>query len=233
MKKYGKNYKKSLEVLGDKKATAFSLQEGIAMVKKTAYARFDESITVNVKLGINPEKSDHALRGSIVLPHSFGKPVRIIAFAKGEQAELAKAAGVDFVGVEDLIEKIMGGWMEFDYAIATPDLMGLVGKTAKILGPRGLLPNKKNNTVALDLVPVIKELKSGLRFFKNSKDGQVNFTIGKKSQSNEALYDNLVLFFKQLKAVRPPSLKGVLVKTATLSPTMGCGVLLNSHDINK
>jgi large subunit ribosomal protein L1 len=233
MKKYGKRYKKSLELLGEKRHLPHSLQEGVAAARKTAYARFDESFTVNVKMGINPEKSDHAFRGSIALPHSFGKAVRIIAFAKGEQADLAKAAGVDHVGVEDLIEKVMSGWCDFDYAVATPDLMGLVGKTAKVLGPRGLLPNKKNNTVALDLIPIIKELKSGLRFFKNTKDGHVHFTIGKKSQSDEALVENLIAFFKQLKSVRPPIVKGAFIRSATLSSTMGCGILLNSHDINK
>lgn len=233
MKKYGKKHKKSLELLGDKRFLPHSLEEGVAAARKTAYARFDESFTVNVKLGINPEKSDHAFRGAIALPHSFGKSVRIIAFAKGEQADLAQAAGVDFVGVEDLIEKIMSGWCDFDYAVATPDLMGLVGKTAKILGPRGLLPNKKNNTVALDLLPIIKELKSGLKFFKNTKDGHVHFTIGKKSQTDEALLENLIAFFKQLKAVRPATVKGAFIRAATLSTTMGCGILLNSHDINK
>ncbi len=233
MKKHGKKYKKSLELLGEKRGVPLSLQEGISVARSTAYARFDESFTVNVKLGINPEKSDHAFRGSIVLPHLFGKKVRIIAFAKGEQADLAQAAGVDFVGVEDLVEKVMSGWCDFDYAVATPDLMGLVGKTAKILGPRGLLPNKKNNTVALDLLPVIKELKSGLKFFKNTKDGHVHFTIGKKSQSDLELLDNLIAFLKQLKSVRPSSVKGHFIKSVTLSSTMGCGVLLSSYDINK
>jgi large subunit ribosomal protein L1 len=233
MKKYGKKYKKALELIGDKVLAPHSLKDGIAAARKTSYGNFDESFTVNVKLGINPEKSDHAFRGALSLPHSFGKVVRVIAFAKGEQADLALSAGADFVGVEDLIEKVMSGWCDFDYAVATPDLMGLVGKTAKILGPRGLLPNKKNNTVALELTSIIKELKSGLRFFKNTKDGHVHFTFGKKSQNDEALCDNLIAFFKQLKAVRPATVKGAFVRNAVLSTTMGLGIILNSHDINK
>jgi large subunit ribosomal protein L1 len=233
MKKYGKKYKKALELIGDKRFLSHSLIDGISSARKTAYGNFDESFTVNIKLGINPEKSEHAFRGSIALPHSFGKPIKIIAFAKGEQADLAQVAGADFVGVEELIEKVMSGWCDFDYAVATPDLMGLVGKTAKILGPRGLLPNKKNNTVALELTSIIKELKSGLRFFKNTKDGHVHFTFGKKSQKDDALLENLVAFLKQLKLARPATVKGAFVKNAVLSSTMGVGIILNSHDINK
>jgi len=229
-KKCGKKYKKALELLGAYKQ--YSVQEGLHKVKELAFARFDESISVNMKLGINPEKAEHVVRGSLVLPNSFGKPVRVIAFAKGEQADLAKAAGAEFVGVEDLIEKVMSGWCDFDYAVATPDLMGLVGKTAKILGPRGLLPNKKNNTVALELSPIIKELKSGLLFFKNDKNGQIHFTFGKKSQSVEALSENFMIFLKQLRSMRPASVKGVFIRDAFISSTMGLGIELNNNEIN-
>lgn len=229
-KKCGKKYKKALELLGAYKQ--YGVQEGLHKVKELAFARFDESISVNMKLGINPEKAEHGVRGSLVLPNSFGKPVRIIAFAKGEQGDLAKAAGAEFVGVEDLIEKVMSGWCDFDYAVATPDLMGLVGKTAKILGPRGLLPNKKNNTVALELSPIIKELKSGLLFFKNDKNGQIHFTFGKKSQSVEALTENFIVFLKQLRSMRPASVKGVFIRDAFISSTMGLGIELNNNEIN-
>jgi large subunit ribosomal protein L1 len=233
MKKHGKKYKKLMTLLGEKVKSSFSLQEGVSTARQCSYARFDESFTVSVQVGINPEKSDHAFRGSVLLPHLFGKQVRVVAFAKGEQADIAKQAGADVVGVEDLIEKVMGGWCDFDYAVATPDLMGLVGKTAKILGPRGLLPNKKNNTVALDLGPIIKELKSGLRFFKNTKDAHVHFTIGKKSQTDQQLVENLNAFLKQLKLARPATVKGSFIKAASLSTTMGLGIMLNVHDINK
>jgi large subunit ribosomal protein L1 len=233
MKKHGKKYKKSLEALGGVIKPSYSLQEGIEAAKKTAYARFDESFTINVKLGINPEKSDHAFRGSVFLPFDFQKKIRVIAFARGEQADLAMAAGADMVGVEELIEKILSGWVDFDYAVATPDLMGLVGRVAKILGPRGLLPNKKNNTVALAIAPIIKELKSGLKFFKNTKDAHVHFTFGKLSQDNKDLLDNLMAFLKQLKISRPASLRGIFIKGAFVSSTMGLGIPLDINEINK
>lgn len=233
MKKHGKKYKNLLMLLQEKGKPSYSLQEGIAAAKQFSYARFDESLTLSVRVGINPEKSDHAFRGSVLLPNLFGKQIRVIAFAKGEQADIAKESGADIVGVEDLIEKIMGGWCDFDYAVATPDLMGSVGKLAKILGPRGLLPNKKNNTVSLDLAPIIKELKSGLRFFKNTKDAHVYFTIGKKSQTDKHLLENLQAFFKQLLLSRPSTVKGVFIKAVSLSTTMGLGVALNVNEINK
>lgn len=230
-KKYGKKYTKALELLGAYKQ--YDIQEGIEKVKNIAFARFDESMSVDIVLGINKEKPEHNIRGSLALPNPFGKPARIIAFAKGEQADKAKAAGAEFVGVEDLIEKIMSGWHDFDYAVATPDLMGLVGKTAKILGPRNLLPNKKNNTVALELTPIIKELKSGLLFFKNDKNGQVHFTFGKKSQSVEALKENLLAFFKHLKGLRPATAKGIFIQDTFISATMSPGVQLNNNEITK
>lgn len=231
MKRKSKKYSKSLELLGAHKL--YSVQEGVEKVKELAFARFDESLSVDIMLGINKEKPEHSVRGSIALPHKFGKPVRIIAFAKGEQADQAKAAGADIVGAEDLIERVMGGWCDFDYAVATPDLMGLVGKTAKILGPRNLLPNKKNNTVALELMPIIKELRSGLLFFKSDKNGQMHFTFGKKSQDANALSENLILFLKQLKSLRPATAKGIFIKEAFISSTMGVGVQLDNSEFNK
>jgi large subunit ribosomal protein L1 len=224
MIKHGKKYKKSLETLEVMKL--HDLREGVTKVKDLGYARFNESISVNVILGIDAEKSDQSVRGSLILPNSFREAVRVLVFAKGDQAEAAKKAGADFVGAEDLIEKISNGWFDFDYAIATPDLMGLVGKVARSLGPKGLLPNKKNGTVALEVSPVIKELKSGLSFFKNDKNGQVNYTFGKKSLSVEQLVENLELFFKTLRGLRPSSAKGIFIKKATISSTMGPGVKL-------
>jgi large subunit ribosomal protein L1 len=231
MIKRGKKHEKALGVLGSIKQC--DIREGVGKVKDLAYARFDESISVNVVLGIDPEKAEHGVRGSLVLPHVFGKKIKILAFCKGDQAELALKSGADYVGAEDLIEKILSGWIDFDYAVATPDLMGLVGKAAKILGPKGLLPSKKNNTVALDLSSIIKELKSGLLFFKNDKNGQINFRFGKKSLSVEGLEENLRVFFRVLKTLRPASLKGNLIKKATISSTMGVGVALDVSEFNK
>lgn len=232
MKKHGKKYKKLLTELGGLQDKLWSFEEGVGAARKYSYARFDESFTVTVQVGINPEKSDHAFRGSVILPHQFGKS-RVIAFAKGEQAELAKKAGAEVVGVEELVAKVLGGWIDFEYAVATPDVMGIVGQTAKILGPKGLLPTKKNNTVALQLEPIIKELKSGLCFFKNTRDAHVHFTIGKKSQTDKQLYENLVEFLRQLSSVRPSTTKGVFIKSLHLSTTMGLSMRLNVNEVSK
>lgn len=223
--KISKKHQTALKALGEKKEF-YSFREGVLKAKELSYARFDESITVNVNLGINPEKSDQSVRGSVVLPNLIGKKVKVIAFAKGDQADLAEKAGAIEVGAEELIEKILGGWTDFDYAVATPDLMGLVGKTAKILGPKGLLPNKKNNTVALDLAPIIKELMSGLLFFKNDKNGQVNFRFGKVSFTGDQLSQNLETFLKSLRYSKPPAAKGLFIQKITISSTMGPGIRL-------
>jgi large subunit ribosomal protein L1 len=229
--KIGKKHQTALDVLNKKAKPAFGFQEGLSLVKQLAHARFDESVTINVTLGINPEKSDQSVRGSVVLPNTIGKEIRIIAFAKGDQEQAALKAGAMMVGAEDLVEKILGGWLDFDYAVATPDLMALVGKAAKVLGPKGLLPNKKNNTVALDLTSIIKELKSGLLFFKNNKSGQVNFRFGKVSFSVDQLTQNLETFFKSLRQSKPPTSKGAFIRKATISSTMGPGILLTIDSI--
>ena len=219
MKKISKKHKKSLDLLD--KSKFYSVQEGVSKAKELSYAKFDETVNANISLGINPEKGEHAVRGSVVLPHQYGEKIKVLAFAKGEQAEKAKLAGADFVGDEDLIEKIQSGWLDFNYAVATVELMGMVGKVAKILGPKGILPNKKNGTVALDLMPIIKELKSGLSFYKNDKYGQVNFCFGKVSLTSEQLKENLDSFLKSLKLSRPSSLKGIFIKKLTVNSTMG------------
>lgn len=228
MKKHGKKYRKLFSELGESQNKLWSFEEGIAAARKYSYARFDESFTVTVQVGINPEKSDHAFRGAVLLPNKF-KKIKLIAFATGEQADVAKNAGADFVGGEELVAKILDGWCDFEYAVATPDLMGMVGKTAKILGPKGLLPTKKNNTVALNLESIIKELKNGLCFFKNTRDAHVHFTIGKKSQSDKELYENLVEFVKQLMSSRPSTVKGNFIKSLYLSTTMGMSIKLNNE----
>lgn len=222
MIKRGKKYKKALEVLGGKQQ--FSLQEGIAKVKQAAYARFDESVRIDVNLGIDPLKGEQAVRGSLVLPHGTGKKLRVAVFAKGEQADQALAAGADYVGSDDLIKKIESGWLDFECSVATPDMMVALGKVAKILGPRGLLPNKKLGTVTLDVAETIAELKKGLVFFKNDKAGSVHFMCGKVSFSEQSLYDNVSAFMKALNAAKPSTSKGVFIKKLVISSTMGPGV---------
>lgn len=225
MLNHGKKYKKASE--GIKLGLVLSVQDAVKKVKELAYAKFDESVDVNVNLGIDASKGDQSVRGSIILPHGIGKKARVIVFAKGDYAIAAEKAGADFVGSDDLIAKIESGWLDFDYAVATPDLMGLVGKAAKVLGPRGLLPNKKNGTVSFEVAEVVNDLKKGRQFFKNDKSGLVHFTIGKVSFDAQKLADNLNAFLKILASSKPASSKGKFLNKVSLSSTMGVGVQVN------
>lgn len=229
MAKHGKKYRKAAEQI--KPGEMIPVQKALAKVKELAYAKFDESVDVHVNLSIDASKGEQAVRGSLVLPFSKGKQVKILVFAKGEHAEAAQKAGADYVGVEDLLEKINGGWMEFDYAIATPDLMATVGKVAKILGPRGLLPNKKLGTVTFDVADVIQDLKKGRQFFKNDKNGLLHFTIGKVSFDVDKLQQNLNTFVRALLSAKPAASKGKFLKKMTLSSTMGVGIVLNPDEV--
>lgn len=229
MSKHGKKYVTAREKLQITKP--FSFIDGVQQVKGLAFAKFDESVDVNVNVGIDPSKGDQVVRGSVVLPHSTGKVRKIVVFAKGEHADAATKAGADYVGAEDLIEKIEGGWVDFTDAIATPDMMGLVGKVAKILGPRGLVPNKKTGTVTFDVGSVVADLKKGRHFFKNDKNGIVHFSLGRVSFDASKLADNLTTFMKALISSKPPSAKGKFIKKLTISSTMGVGVPLNPDEI--
>ena len=229
MSKHGKKYNMATQVIT--RDEVLSIDQALAKVKELAYAKFDETVDVNINLGIDPSKGEQVVRGSVVLPHGKGKEVKIVVFAKGDYAESARKAGADYIGAEDLIEKINGGWMDFNYAIATPDLMGLVGKLAKILGPRGLLPNKKLGTVTFDVADIVQDLKRGRLFFKNDKQGLVHFSIGKVSFDVNKLRDNLVTFVKALAAAKPSSSKGKFLKKITLTSTMGPGIIINPDDV--
>ncbi len=229
MTQHGKKYRSAKEkVVFDK---PFAYPEGLKMVKDLAFAKFDESVDVDVNVGIDPTKGDQIVRGSVTLPHSIGKEVKILVFAKGEHAEAARKAGADYVGDEDLIEKIQGGWLDFTTTVATPDLMGMVGKVAKILGPRGLVPNKKTGTVTFDVADVVTELKKGKHFFKNDKNGIVHFSIGRVSFGTDTLKDNLESFMKALMSAKPAASKGKFIKKVTVSSTMGVGVPLNPDEL--
>ena len=229
MSLHGKKYRTAKEQVLP--GQTVPVREAFDKLKKLAYAKFDESVDVDIKLGIDPSKGEQAVRGSVVLPHKKGADVRVIVFAKGEHADQAQEAGADVIGAEDLVEKIQGGWMDFDYAVATPDLMGLVGKLAKILGPRGLLPNKKLGTVTFDVADIIKDLKSGRLFFKNDKQGLVHFSFGKVSFDIENLYQNLVAFLKALASSKPAASKGKFIQKTTISSTMGVGVPINPDEL--
>ncbi len=229
MGKHGKKYRAASE--GINLESAYSLSSALTKLQELSYAKFDESVDAHVNVGIDPTKGEQIVRGSVLLPHGASKQARIIVFAKGENADKASDAGADFVGAEDLAEKIKGGWLDFDYAIATPPLMGLVGQLAKILGPKGLLPNKKLGTVTFDVDKVVKELKLGRRFFKNDKNGIIHFSFGRVSFGGEKLNDNFLSFFRALVAAKPAVSKGRYLKKLTLTTTMGPGIPVNIDEL--
>jgi large subunit ribosomal protein L1 len=231
MKSHGKKYRNVRTKLSHE--AVLTPDDALGKVKELAYAKFDETVDVHINLGIDPAKGEQTVRGSIILPHGSGKKARIAVFAKGDYADQAKKAGADIVGAEDLIEKINGGWLEFDYAVATPDLMGAIGRLAKILGPRGLLPNKKVGTVTFEVGPVVTDLKKGKLFFKNDKSGLVHFSIGKVSFDKQKLVDNFSAFIKSLAASKPASSKGKFFRKITVSSTMGLGIGINPDEAIK
>jgi large subunit ribosomal protein L1 len=207
----------------------YGLEEAVALVKECAFAKFDETIELALRLGVDPKHADQMVRGAVALPHGVGKTVRVLVFAKGDKEKEAKAAGADFVGAEDLIEKISGGWMEFDQAIATPDLMGQVGKIGRILGPRGLMPNPKVGTVTFDVAKMVKELKAGRVEFRTEKAGIVQLRIGKKSFSPEQLAENAHAVLDLIMKLKPAAAKGTYVRSITVSSTMGPGVDIDTN----
>ena len=229
MSKVGKKHKEALEVLSSKEFS--SLDDKLDFIIKNSKAKFDESVNLDLTLGIDPSKGEQSVRGAVLLPYGTGKQVRVIAFVKGDKEEEAKKAGADFAGLEDLIEKIEKGWMDFDAAVATPDLMGQVGKVAKILGPRGLLPNKKVGTVTFDVASVVEELKKGRVSYKNDKGGIVHASFGKVSFGVEKLKENLKALIKAIQSSKPASSKGKFLKKITLSSTMGVGLSVDSDEI--
>lgn len=231
MAKHGKKYRKAKELCGANQS--FSVESGFLKIKELAFAKFDESVDVSVRIGIDAAKSDQAVRGSVVLPHGTGKAIRVVVFAKGEYADQAVKAGADVVGMDDLIERIAGGWVDFDHAVATPDVMGAIGRLAKILGPKGLLPNKKIGTVTFDVGRIVSDIKSGRAFFKNDKSGFVQFSIGRVSFDAAKLKDNFMAFIKALNGSKPSSAKGQFIRKISVSSTMGVGVALDVQDAFK
>jgi large subunit ribosomal protein L1 len=207
--------------------------EAIAMVKSAATAKFDESIDVAVNLGVDPRKSDQMIRGSLVLPNGTGKTVRVAVFAQGPQAEAAKAAGADIVGLEELADQVKKGNLNFDLVIATPDTMRIVGTLGQILGPRGLMPNPKVGTVTADVATAVKNAKAGQVQYRTDKNGIIHSTIGRASFSSEKLAENMAAFIDVLVKAKPASSKGQYLKRVTVSSTMGIGVKVDAQTINK
>ncbi len=228
MAKRGKKFQKALEKVDRLKR--YSLEEALALVPEISWGKFDESVDLAVNLGVNPAHADQMVRGTVVLPHGTGKTVRVAVFAKGEKEKEAREAGADVVGAEDLVEKIQGGWLEFDKAVATPDLMGLVGRLGRVLGPRGLMPNPKTNTVTTDVAGAVRELKAGRVEYRVEKAGIVHIPVGRKSFPPEQLRENAQAVLDSLIKAKPSSAKGTYIKAITVSTTMSPGVKVETAD---
>ncbi len=205
----------------------YEIKEAVDMVKQLAHSNFDETVDLALNLGVDPRKSDQMVRGSVVLPHGLGKKIRVAVFAKGEKATEAENAGADFVGAEDLVEKIRSGWLDFDKAVSTPDLMGMVGKLGKILGPRGLMPNPKSGTVTFEVEKAVKDITAGRADYRTEKAGVVHVSIGKVSFDNEKLIDNAKTVIKSIEKAKPSSSKGKYLKKISISSTIGVGIPVN------
>lgn len=208
----------------------YTFEEAVDILKENSFAKFDETVEMSINLGIDPRKSDQVVRNTVVLPHGTGKEVRVLVFAKGEKEKEAREAGADYVGAEDLIEKIQQGWLEFDRTIATPDMMGQVGKLGKILGPRGLMPNPKLGTVTFEVGKAVKEAKAGKIEYRNDKGGVVHVPIGKISFNKDKLVENAIAVLKSVVRAKPPTSKGKYIKKVAMSSTMGPGLKI---DISK
>jgi len=230
MVKRGKKYRKVTEHLDADKA--FPMSEALEFLKKNSFARFDETAEMAFRLGVDPSKSDQAVRGSISLPHGTGKHVRVIVFADGDAAEAAREAGADEVGFADLVDKVKGGWTDFDVAIATTDAMAEVRKLGRVLGPRGLMPNPRNGTVTEDTATAVTQFKAGRVEFKMDKAGNVNVPFGKLSFEVDQLAENGKAVIDAVMAARPQAVKGIYVKKCSVSSTMGPGLPLETRELS-
>ncbi len=225
MPKHGKNFRNKVEAFDT--TAQYSLEDAVKNVLASSYTKFDETIDIAMKLGVDPRHADQMIRSSVVLPNGTGKETRVLVFAKGEKETEAKEAGADFVGGDDLVEKIKGGWTDFDKTVATPDMMGTVGKIGRILGPRNLMPNAKLGTVTFDIANVVKEIKSGKVDFRVEKTGIIHAGLGKVSFGQEGMVENLKAFVQKVIQLKPSSAKGIYLRSVTISSTMGPGVKID------
>jgi len=225
----GKKYRTVKEKVDRHKR--FELDEALDLMGEVAYANFDESVDIAVRLGVNPKHADQMVRGSAVLPHGTGKTVRVLVFAKGEKEKEAQDAGADHVGLDDLAKKIREGWLDFDRAVATPDVMGVVGKLGKILGPRGLMPNPKLGTVTFDVAAAVNDIKAGKVDFRVDKVGNVHASVGKKSFGKEKLRENILVLMDVIIRAKPPSAKGTYLQNISVSTTMGAGIKIDPANV--
>jgi large subunit ribosomal protein L1 len=209
----------------------YSLDEAVVLVKASAYAKFDETVDLAFNLGVDPRKSDQMVRGTVVLPHGTGKTVRVLVFAKGEKEKEARDAGADHVGADDLVEKITKGWFDFDKVVATPDIMGVVGKLGKVLGPRGLMPNPKLGTVTFDVAKAVKDIKAGKVEYKTEKAGVIHVPIGKVSFDKQKLLENARAIIESVSRAKPSTSKGKYLKKLCVSSTMGPGLRIDVSSV--
>jgi large subunit ribosomal protein L1 len=221
----GKNIKNAKGMID--RSQLYGIDKALELLKKGSFVKFDETVDVSVRLGVDPRKAEQMIRGAVVLPNGLGKSIRVLVFAKGEKAQEAEAAGADYVGGEDLTEKIQGGWFDFDTAIAAPDMMGVVGKIGRVLGPRGLMPNPKVGTVTMDLARAVQEAKSGKIEYRVEKAGIIHAPVGKISFAAEKLKENILSLLDVLNKAKPSTAKGTYLKKISLSSTMGAGINLD------
>jgi large subunit ribosomal protein L1 len=225
----GKSYRAALAKID--RVQRYPLEEGLRLVKETRRAKFDETVEMAVRLGVDPRQADQNVRGTVSLPHGIGKTVRVLAFAKGEKEKEAQEAGADYVGAEDLIKKISDGWFDFDKTVATPDMMAAVGRIGKVLGPRGLMPNPRTGTVTMEIGKAVKEIKAGKLEFRVDKAGIVHVPVGKASFSQEQLIDNAKAVLTSILRAKPASAKGNYVRGVTISATMGPGIKIDLSQV--
>ncbi|MEW5761916.1 MAG: 50S ribosomal protein L1 [Bacillota bacterium] len=229
MPKHGKKYNAGRQAVD--RLTLYDPDEALELVKKTAYARFDETVEAAVRLGVDPRHADQQVRGAVVLPHGTGKTRKVLVFARGEKAREAEEAGADYVGADDLVARIQEGWLDFDVAIATPDVMGMVGKIGRILGPKGLMPNPKTGTVTFDIGQAVREAKAGKIQYRVDKAGIIHAPIGRVSFETEKLLENLRALVEALVRAKPPAAKGQYIKSISVCSTMGPGVKVNARKL--
>ena len=227
----GKNYNAAIAKVDTNKF--YNIDDAVKLLPETATAKFDETVDVAVRLGVDPKQSEQMVRGTVVLPNGTGKKVRVLVFAKGEKEKEAKDAGADFVGGEDLVEKIAKGWLDFDAIVATPDMMGSVGKLGKVLGPRGLMPNPKLGTVTFDIARAVKDIKAGKVEFKIDKAGNVHVAFGKISFGVNKLKENFTVLLESIIKAKPSTSKGTYLRSITISTTMGPGIKIDAAGVRE
>lgn len=212
---------------------AYDIKDAVQLLKKISFEGFDASVELAVRLNLDPRKAEQNLRGAVVLPHGTGKTKTVLVFAEGDQAKEAKEAGADFVGDDEYVEKIQQGWLGFDTVVATPNMMGKIGRLGRVLGPRGLMPNPKTGTVTMDVAKAVQEIKAGKVNYRTDKVGNIHANIGKVSFEEDKLIENIRTLFDTLAKLRPATVKGIYVKNVTIATTMGPGIKINADSLKK